>query len=136
MFEGTDIAEVVRTGGQLIDMAATRADGSNANLVIQPSQAVLSLYTDQELFEMLENSFTSQYAAAGMEVVSYEILDVPALGEGKAALHIGVKMSSIEMAQYQVWLRDNPDFYGVLTITSKSNDLKPETVLEGLSSLH
>ncbi len=135
MFQGTDVAEALQTNGQLIDMVASTSDGSNTNLVIQPAQELLSFYTDKQLFELMRETITTQFESAGMELKEYEILDVPALGKDQAALRMVVTMSGIEMTQYQIWLRENPDYLGVLTVTSMT-ELDAESLFDGLSRLH
>ena len=136
MFEGTDAAEALRQAGQLIDMMASKGDGSNANLVIQESSSIMSLYSDKQLFELLKDTIAAQFENSGMEMATYEVLDLPALGEEHAALHLVIKMSGVEVSQYQIWLRDNPDYYGVLSVTSMDPEMEPQTLLDGLSRLH
>lgn len=136
MFEGTYAGEAVRQAGQLIDMVASKGDGSSANLVIQEAQALMTLYTDRQLFEIMQDTIKSQFENSGVELQTYEVLDLPAMGEDHAALHVVVNMSGFEVSQYQIWLRENPDYFGILSITSMDPELEPQTLLEGLARLH
>ena len=137
MFEGTDIAETIKAAGQLIDMMAMRADGSNANLGIQPAQAAMNIYSDRQIFDLLETNYKAQFSSSGMEIKEYEAVDMPILGEDRAALRIVIEMSGIQMTEYQIWLRDNPDYYGVLTITAlKGADADTEALIAGITTAH
>ena len=135
MFQGTDVAEALQTIGQFIDMVASTSDGSNTNLVIQPAQELLSLYTDKQLFELMQETISTQFESAGVELKEYEILDFPALGKDQAALRMVFTMAGIEMTQYQIWLRENPDYLAILSVTS-ATQLDAESFFDGLSRLH
>lgn len=134
MFEGTAAADALKQNGQLIDMMAAKLDGSNASLVIQPAQAMMAIYSDKQLFELLEETYKAQFKSSGLEIKEYEVVEMPALGTEKSALRLVLEMSGVEMTEYQVWLRDNPDYYGVLTITTMA-DTEPEALMEGISNI-
>lgn len=135
MFDGTSIADMIGASGQMLDMMAFGPDNSNVNLIIQPAQAIMAAFTDRQLFEMLEDSYKIQFQSAGMEIKEYEVIDVPSLGEDSVALRMLLVMSGIEMTEYQIWLRDNPDYCGVFTVTTLG---KTETtsLLDGVSSVN
>lgn len=137
LFEGSDIAETIKEAGQMVDMMAVKGDGSNANLVIQPAQAVMNVYTDKQIFDLLEPTYKAQFSSSGMEIKEYETVEMPVLGQDRAALRIVIEMSGIQMTEYQIWLRDNPDYYGVLTVTSTENTASnTEALLEGVATIY
>lgn len=135
LFEGTDLAEAIKTAGQLVDMMAAKGDGSNANLVIQPAQAIMSTYTDKQIFELLEENYKAQFGSSGMEIKEYETVEMPALGEDRAALRMVIEMAGFQMTEYQIWLRDSEEYYGILTLTLL-DEADAEPLVEGISSLN
>ncbi len=135
MFKDTDTAEAIKTAGQLMDMMATKSDGSNVNLVIQPAQVQMSTFTDKQLFDLLQENYKAQFASSGLEIKEYGTVDLPALGKDRSALRMVIEMSGVEMIEHQIWLRDGTDCYGVLTITSLDGS-GIEELISGISTAH
>ena len=98
-------------------------------------KAIMSAYTDKQIFELLEENYKAQFSSSGMEIKEYEAVDIPALGEDKAALRMVIEMAGFEMTEYQIWLRDSEDYYGILTITLL-DEADAETLVGGISSLN
>ena len=133
--KGTDAEELLAKNGQMIDMMVQDAAGSNANLVIQPNQAGLSAYSDQQVFELSESTYRSQMGTAGMEITEYETQTCTFLGEEKTMLRMVLKVGESELTEYQIWLRDNPDYMAVLTVTLM-DETDPQTFLDGITRIN
>lgn len=134
--EGTDLAETIQKNGQMMDMMVqSTTDGSNANLMIQPAQAALNLYSDEQLYTLLEETYRAQMGAAGMEISSYEVEKFQALGEERDVLKIGIKMNDVELTEYQIWLRESTEYYGILTFTSLGGS-EPQEFFDLLTRLN
>ena len=133
--EGTDISEALAKNGQMMDMFMQRADNSNANLIIQPSQPLMAGYSDEQLFQLMEETYRAQLAGTGMELTSYEIQSYQIFGEDKNVLRLGVTVMGTEMVEYQIWLRDLPEYYGILTLTLTDGS-DPAEFFAGLSHLN
>ena len=135
MFEDTDVADAVAAAGQYMDLFAASATGlDNVNLIIQPNQPMLNLLTDRQIFETLEQNYRSQFASAGMEVKGYEVIEANFCGEEKTLLHLEMSMNGLTLSEYQVWVRSNPDYIGVLTISALNMD-DPQSLLDCFSKL-
>ena len=115
MLKGTDTAELLKRTGQFTDMMASGGDGSTVNLLIQPNQASLDGFSDQQIFQLSEQTFKTQMQAAGMEVLSYEPITVQISGQDHDALHMVLKANGTELEEYQLWFRGSPEYMGVLT---------------------
>ena len=133
--EGSQIAEQLRENGQMIDMVLQKADGSNMNLVIQPGNVFLSLYSDEQLFELLKETYQTQLTEAGMEVKSYETMPMQIFGEERTILHMDVEMFSIPFSEYVLWVRDNPEYCGILTLTLAGGE-DPQEYFDLLSRIN
>lgn len=132
----TDIEEIMKTVDTAIVMYLVSADATKTvNLTIQPNQAVLDAYTDAEIFQNLEEVFKAQYAAMGMEMKSYAVEKIEVFGEERDACHFVLAQNGIEVDEYQVWLREGKDYYGILTFgdTVGTDALEP---IDGFARLH
>lgn len=135
MFEGTKVADAIDKAGQMIDMLVQSANGSNANLVIQASQPVLAIYNDDQLFTLMEDTYRDQLEGTGMEIKEYEVAQLRVFGEDRPALRMVLEMQGRSITEYQIWLRDNPSYSGILTMTL-TDDGDPQAFFDGLSRLN
>lgn len=133
MYESTDLEAAVAKSGQFMDFfAASASNLDNVNLIIQPADAKLSGLTERKIFESSEESYRSQFASAGMEVKTYEVLTAKLCGMEKAVLHMEMTMNGFTLQEYQLWIRSDPNYTAVLTVSSTSIT-DPQTVLDYFS---
>ena len=130
MYESADLQDAVAASGQFIDFfAASSSNLDNVNLIIQPANAKVSDMTEREIFESSEESYRSQFAGAGMEIKTYEVLTAKFCGAEKAVLHMETAMSGITLQEYQLWIRTDPNYTAVVTVSSTSIT-DPQTILD------
>lgn len=132
---GTDVAELIGKNGQFMDMMMAGSTGSNINLMLQPKQAVLDAYSDEQIFTLSEATFKAQFEAAGMEVKSFEPVEMQVGGETRTVLHIGMRTNGMELDEYQIWLRNEADYMGVLTLAIMDGS-DPQPILDGITKLN
>lgn len=132
--EGTDVAEIIAKSGQFTDMMMTNAGNSSVNVLIQPMQAALSSYSDQQIFQLSEETVKTQMGAIGMEVKTYEAVNYQVGGESRDLLHMGIEMGGAALDEYQIWYRTGPDYMAVVTVAIL-DDTDLQTVLDGITSL-
>ena len=135
MYESLDLEDTIASGGQFMDLfAASASNLDNVNLILQPADAKLSGVTEKKIFEASEESLRSQFASAGMEVKTFEVLTAKFCGAEKDVLHMEMGMNGYVLQQYQLWIRSDPSYTAVLTISSTSIT-DPQTILDYFSSL-
>ena len=132
---GTDVAELIGKNGQFMDMMMAGGTGSNMNLMLQPKQAVLDAYSDEQIFTLSEATFKAQFEASGMEVKSFEPVEMQVGGETRTVLHIGMRTNGMELDEYQIWLRNEADYMGVLTLAIMDGS-DPQPILDGITKLN
>ena len=134
MFKETDVGDLVKKAGQLMDMMMSDVSGNNMNLIIQPSNALLNNYTDEQVFALSEETYKAQFKASGMELTTYEPLTMQVGGKDHTVLHLTLNVNGVEANEYQIWLRDSADYMGILTITIVT-DIDPQPILDGITTL-
>ena len=135
LFKETDVADLIAKNGQLMDLMMSSATGSNVNLILQPNQAALKNYSDEQIFTLSEATFKAQFAAAGMDVKAYEPVEMQVGGETRTVLHITLSANGTEMEEYQIWLRPEAEYMGVLTVAiADGSDVQP--ILDGITKLN
>ena len=113
----TDFADLIAQSGQFIDMLCSDVSGNNINFVIQPRQSLLDSYTDLQIFQLSEQTFTTQMKAAGMEMLYYDPMIAQISGEDHDVLHMVLDISGTNVEEFQLWFREGGDYMGILTIT-------------------
>lgn len=133
LMSGTDVADFLNKNGQFMDMVMASASGNSINLILQPKQALLDAYSDEQVFTMSESTFKAQFTAAGMEISLYEPLTMQVGGQERTVLHM-VLAGDTEVNEYQIWYRDSDAYMGILTIAlPDGSDVQP--ILDGITSL-
>ena len=118
LLDNTNIGKALDDGGQVMDMYAANGSGiGNMNLVLQKKPAAAALYTDEQMFKSMETTLKDQFSAAGFTISDYEVIKAKFRGEEKAVLHTILSSGSTSMDQYQVWLRPDGDYMGILTVS-------------------
>ena len=136
LFSDTDISELIKQSGQLIDMMMVDAAGDNVNLLLQPAQAALASVSDEQIFQLAEATFRAQFESAGMKVENYEVCTVKLFGEDKTALKLTMTGMGRTMEEYQIWLRPGGDYMGILTIGFNTEDADPQTIFDGITHIN
>ncbi len=132
---GTDVAELIGKNGQFMDMMMANLSGNNLNLILQPKQAVLDAYSDEQIFTLSEATYKAQFSAAGMETKVYEPVTMKVGGEDRTVLHLVMVSNGIEINEYQIWYRTDADYMGVLTVgLTDGSDVQP--ILDGITGLN
>ena len=135
MYESLDLEDTIASGGQFMDLfAASASNLDNVNLILQPADQKVSGVSEKKIFEGSEESLRSQFSAAGMEVKTYEVLTAKFCGAEKAVLHMEMGMNGYVLQQYQLWIRSDPSYTAVLTISSTSIT-DPQTILDCVSTV-
>ena len=134
-FEGTDMADAVSRSGQMMDMMVIDAVGNNANLMVQPAQALLAFYSDEQLYTLLEDTYRTQLEGSGMSLKTYEVQNYQVFGEERPILHLVLEMQGRTMDEYQLWIRDNASYTGILTLTLIQEE-SPQPFFDGISHLN
>ena len=134
LMSGTDVADYLNKNGQFMDMIMADAVGNSLNLLLQPRQAALDLYSDEQIFTLSENTFRAQFSAAGMEISTFEPLTMQVGGQERTVLHM-VLAGDTEVDEYQIWYRTEADFMGILTLAIvDGSDAQP--ILDGITALN
>ena len=134
IMKDTDIADLIGKNGQMMDMMMSSATGGSLNLIIQPKQAMLEFYNDEQIFTLSEETFRSQFEASGFEVQTYEPVTMKVGGEERSVLHIVMTSTGMDIDEYQIWYRDSEDYMGVLTLgLTDGSDAQP--ILDGITAL-
>ena len=134
VFEKTDIADAVKTAGQYMDMIMTNGVGNTLNLIIQPMDATLSFYSDEQLFTLMESTMKEQFASAGLTVDAYEPLTMKVGGEDRTVLHMVLGMSGYTFDEYQLWCRNGKEYLGIMTL-SLMDSTDAQSVFDTITSL-
>lgn len=133
LMSGTDVADYLSKNGQFMDMVMANADGNSINLILQPKQDLLDVYSDEQIFTMSESAFKAQFSAAGLEISTYEPLTMHFGGQERTVLHM-VLVGDTEVDEYQIWYRNETDFMGILTLAIvDGSDVQP--ILDGITTL-
>ena len=131
---GTDVADFFTKNGQFMDMVLASPSGNSINLILQPSQALLASYSDEQVFTMSESTFKSQFAAAGLTLSVYEPLTMQVGGQERTVLHM-VLSGDVDVNEYQIWYRNSDACMGILTIAlPDGSDVQP--ILDGITGLN
>ena len=116
-----DVAEAVKKAGQYMDMYMSNTlTNENVNLNILPMSPQMTLFSDEELFTLMRESFEAQLNAAGFEVSGVEQIDLEFRGEAVKCIKIELNVSGIDLEEYQIWIRPGGDYYGVLNLTVRA----------------
>lgn len=134
LLKDTDMADLMARNGQMIIMALQGPDGSSVNLVLQPKNALLDFYTDEQIFQMSQATVEAQLQSAGMEVQSYESVSMQVGGEERTVLSMELLIMSATVREYQIWFRDGEDYMGVVTLTLV-DDSQLQSILDGITTL-
>ena len=134
-YKETDIAEIIEKSGQLMDLMMADLGGSNLNLLIQPKNAMLDAYTDEQIFTLSEEMFRTQFQSAGMEVKNYEAVAMEVGGEEHTVLHLLLTVQGVEVDEYQIWFRGDSDYMGIATLSIQDGS-DPQPILDGITALN
>lgn len=134
-YKETDVAEIIEKSGQLMDLMMADLGGSNLNLLIQPKNPMLDLYSDEQIFTLSEEMFKTQFLAAGMEVKDYEAVSMQVGGEEHTVLHLVLTMQGAEVDEYQIWFRGDSDYMGIATLSIQDGS-DPQLILDGITALN
>ncbi len=133
--QGSDIAELIGKNGQFMDMMMSDAVGNSLNLIIQPKQALLDLYTDEQIFTLSEETMKAQFSAAGMTVGTFEPKTMQVGGKERMVLHLVLSANGMEIDEYQIWFRNEAAYMGILTLALLDGS-DPQPILDGISSIN
>ena len=133
LLSSTDVADLLGKNGQFMDMMLANGSGNSVNLILQPKQEQLALYSDEQIFTLSESTFKEQFAAAGIEVSLYEPLTMQVGGQERTVLHM-VLAGDPDVNEYQIWYRDSDAYMGILTVAiADGSDV--QSILDGITSL-
>lgn len=133
LFEKTDIADMIAKSGQMMDMMVANAAGNSMNLIIQPNQAALASYSDEQVFQLSEQAMKAQFESAGMSISTFEPKTVQVGGQERTALHMVLSANGAEVDEYQLWFRDQDKYMGILTI-ALTDGSDPQPILDGITT--
>ena len=137
LLEQTDISDLVKQNGQLIDMCMSTASGSSANLVISPNNASLKSVTDEQLISMMKDMLVEQYEKVGMHVVEAEVKTMQLFGSDKPVLVLDIEVNDTPIRMYQFFDREaSDDYYATNTITLFDDELDAQSIMDGYSRIH
>ncbi len=129
-----DIAEAVKQNGQYTDMYMSDFS-TNVNLVIQPMNPMMKMFSDEELFELSKGTVEEQLKAAGFDLKSIDQIDVQFRGETVRCLQMVIVMYGVQLEEYQLWIRPEGEYFGILTVaTQDGSDV--QDVLDCFSRLN
>lgn len=134
-FASNDLGKLLEKSGYVIDMFMADETGDSINLTVQPYDKTLDAYDDETLFTMMENTYKSQFAVAGMELKSFEVVKTNAFGEDTYSASMKLAANGSEFTEYQLFLRNGSEYYGILTLTAM-DDAEIETLLASLSHIN
>ena len=124
----TDAAELIQSKEHLIVMTLVNYKDASAHLILSPAQQVMDGLTDEEIFSIMINQSEGQEAGEP----DLEILQLQVGGQDRTVLHRIQQQNGEEVDNYQLWLRGDEAFMGVLTIfTKKGADVR--TILDEVS---
>ena len=137
LLEQTDISDLVKQNGQLIDMCMSSDSGSSANLVISPNNASLKSVTDEQLISMMKDMLVEQYEKVGMHVVGSEVKTMQLFGSDKPVLVLDIEVNDTPIRMYQFFDREtSDDYYATNTITLFDEELDAQSIMDGYSRIH
>ena len=137
LLEQTDISDLVKQNGQLIDMCMSTASGSSANLVISPNNGSLKSVTDEQLISMMKDMLVEQYEKVGMHVVESEVKTMQLFGSDKPVLVLDIEVNDTPIRMYQFFDREaSDDYYATNTITLFDEELDAQSIMDGYSRIH
>lgn len=137
LLEQTDISELVKESGQLIDMCMSSAGGSSINLVISPNNAALKTVTDEQIISMMKDMLVEQYEKVGMHVVETEVKTMQYCGAQKPVLALDMEVNGAAIKMYQFFDRESSDdYYATNTITLFGDEIDAQTIMDGYSRIH
>ena len=134
LLEQTDISDLVKQNGQLIDMCMSTASGSSANLVISPNNASLKSVTDEQLISMMKDMLVEQYEKVGMHVVEAEAKTMQLFGSDKPVLVLDIEVNDTPIRMYQFFDREASDDYyatNTITLSTDTGTIHPPSTLYG-----
>ena len=133
LLSSTDVADFLGKNGQFMDMMLANGSSNSVNLILQPKQEQLALYSDEQIFTLIESTLKEQFAAAGIEVSLYEPLTMQVGGQERTVLHM-VLAGDPDVNEYQIWYRDSDAYMGILTVAiADGSDV--QSILDGITSL-
>lgn len=135
LFEKTDVAEVIAKSGQMMDLMMANTAGNSMNLILQPKQAALDLYSDEQIFQLSEETMKAQFGAAGMELKTFEPTTMSVGGQDRTVLHMVLNANGADVDEYQIWFREQSDYMGVLTLALMDGS-EAQPILDGISTLN
>lgn len=133
LFEKTDIADMIAKSGQMMDMMMSDISGNSMNLIIQPNQAALASYSDEQVFQLSEQAMKAQFESAGMSISTFEPKTVQVGGQERTALHLIMNANGAEVEEYQIWFRDRDKYMGILTV-ALTDGSDPQSILDGITT--
>lgn len=137
LLEQTDISDLVKQNGQLIDMCMSSDSGNSANLVISPNNGSLKSVTDEQLISMMKDMLVEQYEKVGMHVVEAEVKTMQLFGSDKPVLVLDIEVNDTPIRMYQFFDREaSDDYYATNTITLFDEELDAQSIMDGYSRIH
>ena len=128
--EGTDAGKLMESNGQIIPMLAQNLKNyDNINLVIQPGNSAIAAYDDETVFNAMKEMYLQQMESAGISIGDYQVKKTTFNGKELTYLNMAMETSGMSGIEYQFFIRINPDYLGIVTVTSLSGE-PFETYLE------
>lgn len=136
LFQDSDLADAIAQSGQLIDVIFSRDSGDNANMLIQPNNPALALYSMEQIFQLSEETYKTQFSAAGLELSTYETATVSFLGEDTTALHMVLSNETMTVDEYQLWATElSEDYMAIITVSFPTEGGDPQPLLDAFSTI-
>ena len=131
----TDVADLIGRNGQFTDMMMVTLAGNSINLILQPENALLDMYTDEQIFTLSADAMKSQFTAAGYSVETFEPVKMEIAGQERTILHMVLNAGGVMADEYQIWLRSDCDYMGILTVAILDGS-DPQPILAGITALN
>ena len=134
LFEETDIADIVAEAGQQTDMMMSDGGSNSLNLIIQPSLSALQTLTDEQIFQLSEETVKTQLNAVGWTIDKYEAVTMQVGGAERSVLHMAITASGVSFDEYQIWICPDGDYMATLTLALQK-EMDPQPILDGIKTL-
>ena len=130
-----DFLDLIGRNGQFTDMMMVTLAGNSINLILQPKNALLDMYTDEQIFTLSADAMKSQFTAAGYSVETFEPVKMEIAGQERTILHMVLNAGGVMADEYQIWLRSDCDYMGILTVAILDGS-DPQPILAGITALN
>ncbi len=126
-FKDTKMEETLKESGQVIDMfAVSNNQASNINVLITTGGLAIAGVSDEQIFTLMEDVYKEQLEGSNMTIKDYQVLKTTKNGKEKAYLCMKVELEGVSFDEYQIYVRTNSDYIGIVTITlMEGEDFEP-----------